>query len=71
MTCNRQNSDARFAYDRNTVVALSATSMKVNGVPQKGILVRTGERDVVFGAPLAEEAKRFIAAFIMKAAGEG
>jgi len=45
--------------------------MKVNGVPQKGILVRTGERDVVFGAPLAEEAKRFIAAFIMKAAGEG
>lgn len=60
----------RFAYDRNTVVALSATSMKVNDVPQKGILVRTGERDFVFGAPLAEAAKRFIAAFIMKAASE-
>ncbi len=60
----------RFTYDRNTVVALSPTTVKVNEVPQKGILVRTGEKDFIFGTLLTEDAKRFIAAVIMKAASE-
>jgi len=59
-----------FAYGRNTMVSMCATTTRVNQIPQKGIMVRTDGKDFVFGASLKEEAKQFIAASIMKAATE-
>jgi hypothetical protein len=59
-----------FTYNRQSLVSLRTTNVSVNDVPQKGILVRTRETDFVFGATLHEEAKRFIAASIMKAVTE-
>jgi hypothetical protein len=58
----------RFSYDRGTLVSIRMTSMTVNDRPQKGVFVRTGETDFVFGAMLPEETKRFIAAVIMREA---
>lgn len=57
-----------FAYNRDTLVSLCMTDVRINEVPQKGILIRNGSTDFVFGAMLKEDAKRFIAAIIMKEA---
>jgi hypothetical protein len=57
-----------FRYGRDTLVSLRATSLKVNGVPQQGILVRNGNEDFVFGALLKDEAKQYVGAAIMRAA---
>jgi len=57
----------RFSYNRTTVVTLRETSIRVNHVRQQGICIQTdGEDDLVFGAVLKEEAKRYIAAAIMR-----
>jgi hypothetical protein len=58
----------RFSYNRDSMVSLCMTSVKVNDRPQQGILVRTDGKDFVFGALLKEDAKRFIAAAIMREA---
>lgn len=57
-----------FAYRRSTLVSMRMTSARVNDVSQKGILIRNGSTDFVFGAMLKEEARQFIAAAIMKEA---
>jgi hypothetical protein len=51
-------------------VSLKLTDFMVNKVPQKGIFVRNGASDFVFGTTLSDEAKQFIAAMIMKEAGQ-
>jgi hypothetical protein len=58
-----------FRYARDSVVSLQKTSVEINNVPQKGILVRTGEKDFVFGSLLKEEAKKYIASAIMMEIG--
>jgi hypothetical protein len=60
----------RFTYNRDTVVSLCMTSTQVNNQPQKGILVRTDGKDLIFGALLKEDVKCFIAAAIMREAGK-
>lgn len=55
-----------FAYNRDTLVALRMTNVNVNGVSQKGVLIRNQAADFIFGTMLKEEAKQFIAAAIMK-----
>jgi hypothetical protein len=60
----------QFSYNRNTLVSLCMTNTKVNEQPQKGILVRTDEKDFVFGALVKDDAKRFIAAAIMQDVGK-
>lgn len=60
----------RFTYNRETLVSMRMTDVRVNEVPQKGILVRTNEKDFVFGTMLKEKVKQFIAASIMKAVTE-
>jgi hypothetical protein len=57
----------RFAYTRNTVVSLRLTSVRVNGVPQQGIMVQTDRTELVFGSTMKEDAKKFIAAYLTKA----
>jgi hypothetical protein len=59
----------RFSYNRDTIVSFRMTSVKINDVPQKGILVRTDDKDFMFGALLKDDAKHFIAASITKQAG--
>jgi hypothetical protein len=56
----------RFAYDKNSLVALQATNFTINDVPQQGILIRNGETNFVFGASMRQDAKQFIAAVILK-----
>lgn len=56
-----------FTYDRDTLVSLKPTSIEVNNVRQKGIRVRTNDRDFVFGAVMKEEAKLYIGAKIQQA----
>jgi hypothetical protein len=58
-----------FSYNRDTIVSFRMTSVKINDVPQKGILVRTDDKDFVFGALLKDDAKHFIAAAITKQVG--
>jgi hypothetical protein len=60
----------RFSYNRATIVSLKMTDATVNNRPQKGILVRTDENDFVFGAFIKDDAKRFIAATIMRQVGQ-
>jgi len=60
----------RFTYDRDTLVYLRATDVRVNDRPQQGICVRTGDQELVFGSLLKQEAREFIAASIMKEASE-
>ena len=55
----------RFAYDHSTVVSLQPTSVRYNNVQQKGIAVRTGEKELVFGTLIKDDAKQFIAAAIV------
>ena len=59
-----------FTYNRETLVSMRMTDVRVNEVSQKGILIRNGDTDFVFGTLLKDEAKQFIAAVIMKEAGE-
>lgn len=59
----------RFNYRRDSLVTMRLTNISVNDVRQQGILVRTDGKDFVFGTMFSEEAKRFVAAAIMKAAG--
>jgi hypothetical protein len=61
----------RFAYDRSTVVSLRLTNTRVNNVPQKGISVRTGGQELVFGTLIKDEVKQFIAAAIVMRATQG
>jgi hypothetical protein len=56
----------RFAYNQSSLVCLQASSVIVNDAPQRGILVRTGDEDFLFGALIKQEAKQFIAAVILK-----
>lgn len=60
-----------FSYNRDSLVTLRTTDVRVNEIPQKGILVRSGNQDFVFGAMLKEEAKVFIAAAITREAKGG
>jgi hypothetical protein len=60
----------RFSYNRNTTVSMSMTGVKVNDRPQPGILVRTDDKDFLFGALLPANARQFIAAAIAKQVAE-
>jgi hypothetical protein len=60
----------RFTYNRNTVVSLRLTSVRVNEVPQQGIAVQTDGTELVFGSSLKQDAKKFIAAVLTKAVVE-
>jgi hypothetical protein len=55
-----------FSYNRDSLVSLKMTSVQVNNVSQKGISIRTDDKDFVFGALMKEEAKRFVAAAILQ-----
>jgi hypothetical protein len=57
-----------FVYKPDSLVSLQRTNVEVNNVPQKGVAVRTDEQDFVFGSTLKDDVKRFIAAYITKAA---
>ncbi len=61
----------RFTYDRSTVVSLRPTNARYNNVPQKGISVRTGAKELLFGTLIKDEAKQFIAAAIVMRATQG
>lgn len=54
----------RFTYSRDTLVGLRNTSLKVNNVPQKGILIQNGNAEFTFGSVLPEAVKHYIAAAI-------
>ena len=58
----------KFPYDRKTKVSLRLTGAAVNNVPKRGICVQTGGETFTFGSFIADEAKDFIAATIMKEA---
>jgi hypothetical protein len=59
-----------FTYARDTVVSMRLTNVRINDVTQKGILIRNGSKDFVFGTLLKDKAKQFIAAVIMKAVAQ-
>ena len=71
----------RFAYDRSTAVGLrlittqSGTSLgsprRTSYVTQKAVAVRTGEKELLFGTMIKDEAKQFIAAAIVMRATQG
>jgi hypothetical protein len=58
-----------FSYNKNSLVCLQISDLKINNVPQQGILIRTDGRDFLFGASIKQEAKKFIAAVILKHVG--
>jgi hypothetical protein len=60
----------RFSYNRDTVVSMKMTGVTVNDRPQPGILVRTDDKDFVFGALLPANARQCIAAAIAKQVAE-
>jgi len=55
-----------FRYDPQSRVSLELTNIQRNRVPQKAITVRTGNEEIRFGTGIQEDAKRFIAAAILK-----
>ena len=59
-----------FTYDKESLVCERMTNVEVNGAFQKGICLRTGKKDFIFGSLLKEDAKQFIIAAIMKEIGE-
>ncbi len=59
----------RFNYNKNSLVSMQLSDVKVNEMPQKGILIRTDDKDFLFGALIKQEAKQFIAAVILKHVG--
>jgi len=56
----------RFTYNRDTQVGLRTSSVRVNNVQQKGILIQNGEAELIFGTLFPEPAKHYIAAAIKK-----
>lgn len=60
----------QFRYDRNSFVSLKMTSLKINEVPQEGILIRNDEQDFVFGATIKSPVKEYIASLISQEAAE-
>lgn len=60
----------RFEYNHETRVGLRMTSVEVNNVPQRGICVRTGDSEFVFGSLMKEEAKQYVAASILQAVAD-
>jgi hypothetical protein len=59
-----------FSYNQTTIVSLKMTKVSVNDQPQAGVLVRTDDQDFLFGALIPEDAKRFIAAAILREVGK-
>ncbi|MCG3150394.1 MAG: hypothetical protein PCFJNLEI_03878 [Verrucomicrobiae bacterium] len=57
-----------FTFNRTTAVSMRMTNIRHNNVPQQAILLRTGDKDFVFGTGLRQDAKEFVAAAIMQAA---
>lgn len=56
----------RFTYNRDTLVALRNTSVRVNNVPQKGILIQNNDSELTFGTLFPDAAKLYIAAAIRR-----
>ena len=56
----------RFNYNKDSLVSMQMTDVKINEVSQKGILIRTDGKDFLFGALIKQEAKQFIGAVILK-----
>ena len=56
----------RFSYNQTSVVSLAATKITVNNRSQQGILVRTDEKDFLFGAVLRKDVRQFVAATILQ-----
>lgn len=56
----------RFIYSRDTLVGLRNTTVRVNNVPQKGILIQNGDVELTFGSLFPEPVKHYIAAAIKK-----
>jgi hypothetical protein len=61
----------RFTCDRSALVGLRLTNSRGNNVPRKLISARTGEKELVFGTMIKEDAKQFIAAAIVMRAAQG
>ena len=59
----------QFSYSKDSLVSLRITNVQVNNVSQRGIFIRTDDKDFVFGAMFKEDAKRFIAAAILQQVG--
>lgn len=59
-----------FSYNRNTIVSLCMTEVKINNRPQEGIRVCTDGKDLIFGSMLKKDAKQFIAAAILQEVGK-
>jgi len=53
-----------FTYARNTIVAMRKTNIRVNEVTQTGILVKTGDDELLFGSLIKDNVKEYIAAMI-------
>ncbi len=56
----------QFTYNRESIVSLEMTNIRINDVPQKGISVNTEGKKIIFGASMTNEVKAFIAATIMQ-----
>ena len=61
----------RFNYNSDTTVALAPSSTTQNGRPLLAICVRTDETNFLFGAMIKDDAKRYIAALIVREAAKG
>ena len=58
--------------DRETSVSLQQSSVRVNNVPQPEIVLSSGGRELRFGAMgLSDEAKKYVAGVLRRAAGGG
>lgn len=58
--------------DRETSVSLQKSSVRVNNVPQPEIVVSSGGKELRFGAMgLSDEAKKYVAGVLRRAAGGG
>lgn len=56
----------RFTYNRDTQVGFRNSSVRVNNVQQKRILIQNGDAEFIFGSLFPEQAKHYIAAVIKK-----
>lgn len=54
----------KFTYGEDTVVLMRLTTVSVNDVRQTGIVVKTGDEELVFGTILTDDAKTFIGSMI-------
>lgn len=55
-----------FSYNSKSTVCMRSTGVRVNNVPQEGICVLNGSEEIVFGSTIAPDAKRYLAAAIMR-----